>query len=366
MKRVAILYGGKSGEHDVSRISAASVVKNLDIARYEPLLIGIRKTGEWILQRPGLADEARCGRKPLPIEEGPRVLAGPGIGLFTESWGRVDNLPCDAVFPVLHGTFGEDGTVQGLIETAGLPCVGAPVLGSALGMDKEKAKALWREAGLPVLPWKTVRARDLEPERLAALAAAVGRDLGWPAFVKPICAGSSVGAAKVAGPEALEKALRDALEWDERAIIEPYCEAREIECAVYGNSGSDVRAFAPGEVVPSHEFYDYDAKYLDPEGARLDIPAKLSPELISRITSTAILAYEALELSGMSRVDFFLDKKSGELYLNEVNTIPGFTSISMYPKLCEAGGLGYADLLDGLISLALERFESRRKLRFND
>lgn len=365
MKRIAILYGGKSGEHEVSKVSAASVVRNLDEDSFEAILIGIDRSGAWKLQDASLARKARAGLSPLPIEDGPAVLAMPSGGLKLWSGGTITALSCDAVFPVLHGTFGEDGTVQGLLETVGIPYVGAPVLGSALGMDKEKAKAVWRDAGLPVLPWLTARPRDLVKGRLAAFVAEAGEALGWPVFVKPVCAGSSVGAAKAADAEALAAALAAALEWDDRALVEPFCAAREIECAVLGNSGGGPQAFEPGEVVPSHEFYDYDAKYTDPEGARLDIPAKIAPELAARIRKTAVQAYEALELAGMSRVDFFLDKSSGALYLNEVNTIPGFTAISMYPKMCAAGGVPYAELLSRLIDLAVARSAVRGGLRFN-
>jgi D-alanine-D-alanine ligase len=365
MKRVVILYGGKSGEHEVSRVSAASVVRNLDPASYEPVLVGIHKTGEWVLQRPALAEDIRGGKTPLPIEAGPAVLASPSGGLFTDSFGRLEPLPCDIVFPVLHGSFGEDGTVQGLLEMAGLPYVGAPVLGSALGMDKDKAKAIWKGEGIPVLPWLVARRRDLKPRALAALCARVEAELGWPAFVKPVCAGSSVGCSKAADAPALAKALGLALEWDERVLIEPFCPAREIECSVLGNTGGEVLAFAPGEVVPSHEFYDYEAKYLDPEGARLDIPANIPPEAATRLRALAVRAYEALELCGLSRVDFFLDKTTGKLWLNEVNTMPGFTSISMYPKMCEAGGLAYADLLTRLIDLGFERHSLHAGLRFS-
>jgi D-alanine-D-alanine ligase len=366
MKRIVILYGGKSGEHEVSRVSAASVVKNLDPSSFELSLVGIRKTGEWILQRPTLVAEVREGRSPIPIEEGPRVLASPQNGLLADTWGRIDPLPCDLVFPVLHGTFGEDGTVQGLLETANLPYVGAPVLGSALGMDKVKAKIIWKAAGIPVLPWIEARKADLEPARLKALAERIGAELGWPSFVKPVCAGSSVGASKLASASELEAKLAEALEWDERVLIEPFCAAREVECAVLGNTGHGPVSFAPGEVIPSHEFYDYEAKYIDPDGARLDIPARIPEALAARVRKLAVEAYECLELAGMSRVDFFVDKQSGELYLNEVNTIPGFTSISMYPKMCEAGGVPYAELLERLIALGEARYAARAGLKFNE
>ncbi len=368
MKRVVVLYGGKSGEHEVSRISSASIVKHLDPRQFDCVLVGVQKTGEWTLQPPGLAAEVRAGRNPIPIGDGQKVMASPGAGLFVESQGRVEALPCDVVFPVLHGTFGEDGTIQGLLEVAGLPYVGASVMGSALGMDKDRAKSLWAAAGIPVLPWITARRRDLAEAPFASLCARVGAELGWPAFVKPVCAGSSVGASKAKDALGLRAALDQALEWDERAIIETYCHAREIECSVLGNSGkggNDLVAFEPGEVIPNHEFYDYEAKYIDPDGARLDIPARIDPQVAERVRKIAIAAHEELEISGLSRVDFFIARDTGRLYLNELNTMPGFTSISMYPKMCEAGGLPYPDLLSRLIALALERHAERSGLRFS-
>jgi len=360
MKRIAIIYGGRSGEHEVSLVSAASILRHLDGKRFEPLLIGATKEGQWYLQSEEAAAAARAGTGPLAIERGPRVFAAPGEGLVAESPSGVRALACDLAFPVLHGTFGEDGTVQGLLEVAGLPCVGAGVLGSALGMDKEKAKELWMRAGLPVVPFLAVRADALGD--LAALAGKVGARFGWPCFVKPSCAGSSVGASKVEGPEALGPALEAALAWDEKALVEPFVLAREIECAVLGNEAP--AAFAPGEVAPTHEFYDYDAKYLDPKGARLEVPAAISHEQAEKVRSVAVAAFKACELSGMARVDFFIDKRTGEVLLNEVNTIPGFTHISMYPRMCEAGGVPYTELISRLADLAEARFEARAKLRF--
>jgi D-alanine-D-alanine ligase len=247
---------------------------------------------------------------------------------------------------------------------AGLPYVGAPVLGSALGMDKEKAKELWLRAGLPVVPFIVVRRGELEETGIEeTLRRKVETRLGWPAFVKPVCVGSSVGASKVADAAALLPALKEALSWDTKALVEPFVVAREIECSVLGNDKP--LAFAPGEVAPSHEFYDYEAKYLDPEGARLEIPAAISPEQAERVKSVAVAAYRACELAGMARVDFFIDKRTGEVLLNELNTIPGFTHISMYPKMCEAGGLPYTKLITRLAELALERHAERATLRFS-
>ncbi len=357
MKRMVILFGGRSGEHEVSLMSAASIVRHLDRSRFEAVLVGVSKDGEWLLQDPTAGD--RVGGS-LSISKGKRVFAAPGHGLVVETAGGVEDLACDLVFPVLHGTFGEDGTVQGLLEVAGLPYVGAPVLGSGLGMDKEKSKQLWILAGLPVVPFIAARAESLAD--LEALARKVDARFGWPCFVKPSCAGSSVGASKVASAAALGPALRAALEWDEKALIEPFVNAREIECSVLGNA--EPVAFVPGEVVPTHEFYDYDAKYIDPNGARLDVPASLTAEQSARVREIAVAAFKACEIAGMARVDFFIDKRTGEILLNELNTIPGFTHISMYPRMCEAGGLPYPELINRLAELALERHAARSKLKF--
>jgi D-alanine-D-alanine ligase len=362
MKRIAIIYGGRSGEHEVSLVSAASILRNLDPKRFEAVLVGASKEGPWYLQDEAAVAAARAGKGPLSVAKGVRVFAAPGEGLVAEtSGGGLKALPVDLVFPVLHGTFGEDGTVQGLLEIAGLPYVGAGVLGSAIGMDKEKAKELWLGAGLPVVPFLSVRSaalRDLE-----ALAREAGSRFGWPCFVKPCCGGSSVGASKVDSAEALGPALAAAFRWDEKVLVEPFVSAREIECAVLGNE--EPVAFPPGEVAPTHDFYDYEAKYLDPEGARLEVPARISPEQSDRVKSVAIAAFKACELAGMARVDFFIDKLTGEILLNEVNSIPGFTRISMYPRMCEAGGLSYSALITRLVELALERRASRARLLHN-
>ncbi|HET7839814.1 MAG TPA: D-alanine--D-alanine ligase family protein [Rectinemataceae bacterium] len=364
MKRVVILYGGKSGEHEVSLISAASIVRHLDRGRYEPILVGIAKDGSWILQDAGVLSEALAGEGPLPLRAGKAVLALASKGLAVLEEGGLLPLECDLVFPVLHGTFGEDGTVQGFLEVAGLPYVGAGVLGSALGMDKEKSKELWLRAGLPVVPYIAVRRSELgSAAAIEGLARRIEARFGWPCFVKPACSGSSVGSSKVDGPRGLGAALDEALAWDEKAMVEPFVSAREIECAVLGNASP--RAFPPGEVIPSHEFYDYEAKYLDPQGARFEIPARLSAEQAERVTTVAVAAFKACECSGMARVDFFVDKRTGEVLLNELNTIPGFTHISMYPKMCESGGLAYAGLIERLLDLALERHAAREALRYS-
>lgn len=374
MKKIAILYGGKSGEHEVSLISAASIVRHLDAGKYELLLIGIAKSGEWLLQDPSVLKEtlksaATTGRPGMeglpPIAAGRRVFAAPGLGLAVERRGEgLERLECDVVFPVLHGTFGEDGTVQGLLECAGLPYVGAGVLGSAIGMDKQISKELWLHEGLPVVESITVRAEDgKNPNFMTSLIRKIEARFGWPCFVKPACSGSSVGTSKAPDVAALETALGLAFEYDEKVLVEKFVVAREVECAVLGNRTP--RAFAPGEIVPAHEFYDYEAKYKDPEGAVLKVPAPLSPQQTEAVQAIAIKAYKACGFEGMARVDFFIDKRTGDILLNEANTIPGFTAISMYPRMCEAGGLPYPELLDELIALAIERFERRAALRYS-
>ncbi len=359
-KRMVILYGGKSGEHEVSLISAASILRHLDKAEYEAVLVAVAKDGTWFLQDDSVTQAAMDGTSALSIKDERRVVVLPGAGLAALGPSGPEKIECDLVFPVLHGTFGEDGTIQGLLEVAGLPYVGAGVMGSAIGMDKEKSKELWMRSGLPVTPFMTVRRDALND--IDTIAVKAGARFRWPCFVKPACAGSSVGASKVSEPEELEKALRSAFEWDEKVLIEPFINAREIECAVLGNA--DPVAFEPGEVHPSHEFYDYEAKYIDPNGASLEVPARLTGEQSARVRELAVAAFKTCELSGMARVDFFIDKKTGAILLNEVNTIPGFTHISMYPRMCEAGGLPYAQLISRLAELALERHEARKALRF--
>lgn len=363
MKRnLTIVYGGRSGEHEVSLISAASVARNLDPASYEVSLVGIAKDGAWYLQDQGELARCRAGAASLAIAtDGARrvaVVPGGGSELGLVVGPSAEPLQTDVVFPVLHGTFGEDGTIQGLFEMAGLPYVGAGVLGSAVGMDKAVAKALWIGAGLPVVPFVALRAaewsREADRERIAAL---VEKDFGYPLFVKPACAGSSVGAGKAADRAALGKAVASALEWDDKVLIEPFVAAKEVECSVTGNDAP--RSYTPGEIVPSHEFYDYEAKYIDPDGAALLIPAKLDAAQLETVRDLAVKAYRAAELSGLARVDFFVRKDNGEILLNEVNTMPGFTTISMFPKMCEAAGLSYAALLDLLVSHAIERWDAR-------
>lgn len=366
-KTVAVIYGGRSGEHEVSLISAASVVRSLDQAKYKVLLIGIDKKGVWYLQKDDELQRCIAGSSALAIhiDETRRVYAVCGGGTKeTFTTPATGILPVDVLFPVLHGTYGEDGTIQGLFEMINVPYVGAGVLGSAIGMDKEIAKILWIHAGLPVVPFISVRTLDWAvAERRKHIIERAERDFMYPLFVKPCCAGSSVGASKVHDRSGLEQAVATALLWDDKILIEPFVPAREVECSVTGNEKSE--AYTPGEIVPTHEFYDYEAKYIDPDGAALLIPADLTEKELKTIRELAIKAYRAAELSGLSRIDFFVRKDNGEILLNEVNTMPGFTTISMFPKMCEASGLAYPDLLDTLICLAQERHTQRNARNYS-
>lgn len=354
--KVCVLYGGKSGEHEVSLRSAASVAKNLDPEKYEIAAVGIDKSGRWFLQGKLTTKSGPEGNSLLVADTSRIVSCVPGEGLF--AGGRRLDVAC--AFPVLHGTYGEDGTVQGLLELAGIPYVGAGVLASSVSLDKEKTKCLWRDAGLPVLEFSVVGARHAPAERLEA-----ARRVGFPVFVKPCSAGSSLGASRARTEGDLDGAIQEALRYDTRALVERFVDAREIECSVIGNHSP--RAFLPGEVVPSqaHPFYDYEAKYTDPDGAALVAPARLPPEVQDRVMRMAEAAYGAVGCEGMARIDFFLIKDSGGIVLNEINTIPGFTSISMFPRMCETSGLSYGKLLDTLIDLAMERDRERASVSYS-
>jgi D-alanine-D-alanine ligase len=353
MPSVCILFGGRSGEHEVSCRSAASVSRNLDPDAYSQVLVGIDKAGRWHFQDKPCFKRADYGETLVVNQSAHPVRIIPGQGLATAS----EILEVDVVFPVLHGTFGEDGTVQGLLEMADLPYVGAGVLGSSLAMDKEKTKEVWKQSGLPVVEYVVVRDSSQET------AAAVLKAFRLPLFVKPVTAGSSVGVTKVHSEDQLQAAITEALRFDVKAMVEPAVDGREIECAVLGNDTP--QAFTPGEILPNHEFYSYEAKYIDPDGAVLKLPAGLSEEVEQEIRRIAVAAFLAVECSGMARVDFFLERESGRILLNEINTIPGFTNISMYPKMCELSGLAYPRLLEHLIELAVERHTRRNSLRFS-
>ncbi|MBI5831152.1 MAG: D-alanine--D-alanine ligase [Armatimonadetes bacterium] len=365
--RVGVMFGGRSGEHEVSLASAYSVMTHLDPARFDVVPIGIAKDGRWLAGGeawPQLRADARIALGPSDADVPRGLLDETNAGALTRlPGGALETRPAavlgqiDVVFPVLHGTNGEDGTMQGLLELADLPYVGPGVAASALAMDKVQSKRVLESAGIPQCDWREVRRCDLErdPERVLATCA----EMGWPVFVKPANLGSSVGISKVHGPDELPAALALAARFDRRLIVEAGVpDAREIEVAVLGND--EPQASVAGEVVPCEEFYSYEAKYINPD-SELMIPAPLSEAMAQRIGELAIAAYRALDLAGLSRVDFLVPRGTEEIYLNEVNTIPGFTPISMYPKLWAASGLSYDDLLARLVELAVERHRDKSR-----
>ncbi|MGH9863744.1 MAG: D-alanine--D-alanine ligase family protein [Candidatus Acidiferrales bacterium] len=366
--RVGVLFGGRSGEHEVSLVSAASVMRGLDPEKYDVVPIGITKQGRWVLPRGrlGLASLSHGQlRSALTNGSGVVLPAEPASGsLMPAQPAEVlapESLRLDVVFPVLHGTFGEDGTVQGLLELAALPYVGAGVLGSALGMDKEVQKRLFLQAGLPATKHVCLRHHEWQANRRAVVTA-VRRCLRYPLFVKPANLGSSVGISKVHRAGELAAGVEHAFEFDSKILIEQGIAGREIEVSVLGNE--EPRASAPGEVIPAREFYDYTAKYLE-DSTRFIVPAPLTARQRRRFQELAVAAFRALECEGMARVDFLLAGRTGAIYINEVNTIPGFTAISMYPKLWEASGVPYGELLDRLIELARARHREKSRRRFS-
>jgi D-alanine-D-alanine ligase len=362
--RIGVLYGGRSGEHDVSLCSAASVVAALDQSKYEIVAIGIDRDGRWYVQdRPEMVADRNFG-KILSLKRRGLWLVNHfedqnKLHLYNLK-SKGEKVVVDVVFPVLHGTYGEDGTLQGLLELAMVPYVGVDVAGSAVGMDKDIAKRLLKEAGIPVVPWITLGRQDWQKQPKKILQRAQ-KELGLPVFVKPLCTGSSVGIKKVKVKEDLADAVDYAFGFDTRIMIETGIDCREIECAVLGND--EPQASVLGEILPTHEFYSYEAKYLDPQGAKMNIPAKIPAKLSLAIRQCAVAGFKALNCNAMARVDFFLDKKTKAFYLNEINTLPGFTGISMYPKLWEATGTPYGKLLDQLVNLALARHREKASIR---
>jgi D-alanine-D-alanine ligase len=376
--RVGVLYGGRSGEHEVSLASAAAVFANLDRQRYEPIAIRIEKDGRWVLaDRPPSAasaaeviDQARSdasrlrgGREvflpPRPDDE-TLVLVDrrSGRGDEAEAAAALTGLSLDIIFPVLHGPYGEDGTIQGLLELANVAYVGCGVLASAVGMDKTVMKVLFQARGLRVPDWVVVRRQDwrISPGKVAA---AVEQAFPYPVFVKPANLGSSLGISKVHASGELAAALELAASFDRKILVEAAVpHAREIECAVLGNG--DPEASVPGEIIPSREFYDYEAKYIDSQ-SRHEIPAALGEDTAREVQRQAIAAFEAIDGTGLARVDFLLDRSTGDLFINEINTMPGFTTISMYSKLWQASGVGYPELVDRLIGFALERHTDKQE-----
>lgn len=356
--KIGILFGGKSAEHEISLLSAKSIIDALDRDKYEVILIGIGKDGEWHLRNS--AEYLLCADDPKNIL---LQQSNEQIALIPKANGkqlikllRHEEQSIDVVFPVLHGTYGEDGTVQGLLKMAGVPFVGASVMGSAIGMDKDVMKRLLRDAGLPIAKFFSFT------ESMLINFQEIKEALGLPLFVKPANLGSSIGINKVRTEEEFVAAIQEAFRYDNKILVEESIRGREIECSVLGNENPIASLL--GEVIPQHEFYSYEAKYLDDQGALFKIPVELPTEIIEKIQTLAVQTYRTLCCEGMGRVDFFL-QENGNVYINELNTIPGFTKISMYPKLWEASGLSFEKLIDELIFFALQRFEKERKLNYN-
>lgn len=371
--KVAIVYGGRSGEHEISLISATAIARNIN-ETHDVVLVGITKDGRWFLQDKKLLEKIRSDKSAvLSIAEDNNkiisVMPGGGKNFMATKSG---DFSVDVVFPVLHGTYGEDGTIQGLFEMAGVAYVGCAVVPSAVTMDKEITKRLWRDAGLPVVPYMCMtRAVVSDSAAYDEFFQKTIDALGFPLFVKPCSAGSSDGANKATNAKELSMALMDAFQWDNKVLIEKAVNALEVECSVVGNSvtaasysdAEKVRVFGPGAIAPTHTFYDYDAKYNDPDGAALQIPAQISSDVAEKIRKLAVEAYKAVDATGLSRVDFFLDKDDGEIYLNEQNSLPGFTQISMFPKLCEHEGVSFSELIDLLLGEACELYKTKAALK---
>lgn len=350
-KRIAVLFGGVSSEHEVSRMSATSVLKNLDCEKYEVFPVGITKEGRWYLYRGPVEKLKDTSWEQDAQNIAVSICPGSGLqGLVTFENGQTHTIPIDVVFPVLHGKNGEDGTVQGLLEVAGLPYVGCGVLGSAVCMDKVIANMVMDRAGIARCEWDYME--QWQRADFDAIEARVSKVLQYPIFIKPANAGSSVGISKANNKEELEKAIDLAFLHDNRVVFERFVEGQEVECAVSGNEV--VFSTLPGEVLASAEFYTYDDKYVSGT-SRTVYPAHLPAETLTQVAEIAVKAYRALCCCGLSRVDFFVERGSGKILLNEINTLPGFTSISMYPKLMMEQGKSYPQLLDELIELGLER-----------
>ena len=392
--RVGVLFGGRSGEHEVSLLSAASVVNAINKEKYEVVPIGITKDGRWLTAAaaeallqgkphddskhlragdpdatPGaavLASGEAVVVPPEPVHPASRSLTPFQTDASTLRRAADRAINVDVIFPVLHGTFGEDGTIQGLLELADIPYVGAGVLGSAAGMDKDIMKSLFRAAGLPIVKHVTILRSDWDADAKKT-EKIVDRALKYPVFVKPANLGSSVGISKARTNKELGPAIYEAAKFDRKIVIEQGVggakkKAREIECSVLGNDRP--QASVPGEIVPIKEFYDYAAKYLD-EGSELIIPAKLTKAEIKKVQDLAVRAFQAVDCAGLARVDFLMDPKTRKLFVNEINTMPGFTAISMYPKLWAASGLSYSDLIDRLIQLGIERHDDKKKNQYS-
>lgn len=362
--RVGVIFGGRSGEHEVSLASARSVMEAIDKTKYEVVPIGITKEGRWIASgdpMKALASGEADASQPAALLGDPSRRGLMRLEDREQSIEATRLSELDVVFPVLHGTYGEDGTVQGLLELAGIPYVGAGVIGSSVGMDKAVFKDVMKAHGFPIVAHVVLKRKawDADPE---AVMDRVGTELGYPVFTKPANMGSSVGISKCHDRAGLAAGLAEAARFDRKLIVEEAVpEAREIEVSVLGND--DPIASIPGEIIPSREFYSYKAKYFDEgdDASELLIPAPISPELTEKVREMAVEVYKSIDCAGMARADFLLSGESERLYVNEVNTIPGFTSISMYPKLWAATGISYPELIDRLIDLAIERYEDKER-----
>lgn len=357
MKKIAVLFGGQSVEHEISLISAQNIIQAIDKNKFQVIPVGITKTGQFLLfkQNNYLTNPTDAKKISLDETKGKEVVFLPGKPeLFVLETKEI--IKIDIVFPVLHGNFGEDGTIQGLLNLSNVPFVGAGVLGSALGMDKAYTKKILQSADIPVADYLTFKEEEKDQIDFEKIA----QKLALPLFIKPANTGSSVGINKVDNLEEFLSAVEEAFNYDRQIIIEKAIKGKEIECSVLGN-GKPIISL-PGEVIPKNQFYSYEAKYLDDKGAEFRIPAKLPENIIKKIQDYSIRAYQALGIEGMARADGFLEE-NGNYYVNELNTIPGFTSISMYPKLWEASGISCKDLIQRLIDLAFDRFEKEKKLK---
>ncbi|MFQ5627901.1 MAG: D-alanine--D-alanine ligase [bacterium] len=357
--RVGVLFGGRSAEHEVSLQSAKNVVEAIDRTKYDVVLIGIDKSGRWYLNEESryLLNSDDPKRIQMQHSDDKLALAPGDTGnLLVEISSRETAKAVDVVFPVLHGPFGEDGTVQGLLKLANIPFVGAGVLGSAVGMDKDVMKRLLRDAGIPNADFVVMAKSNVVEFNFPEIK----EQLGLPLFIKPANLGSSVGIHKVDTQESFFAAVEDAFQFDHKIIVEKHIKGREIECSVLGNENPI--ASRPGEIIPKHEFYSYEAKYIDEQGAALEIPARLPEQVVKEVQELAVKTFQTLCCEGMARVDFFL-AENNKLFVNEINTIPGFTRISMYPKLWDVTGISYPDLIDRIIELALQRHRNELRLK---
>lgn len=362
---VGIIFGGRSEEHEVSLMSATSIIKAIDKEKYNVIPLGITKEGQWMLYNGPIEEIENGGWEGISnklLQDNPHENLFSVIPIGTKEVQTVDHIPpnlenhIDVIFPVLHGPYGEDGTVQGLLEIANIPYVGAGVLASALCMDKAYAKKLFEMEGISVVEYLVIMRSRLKLNERDYISI-IEKSFGYPVFVKPANLGSSVGITKCHNKDELIEGLKEAARHDRRILVERSIDCREIECAVLGND--EPEASVVGEIVPSHEFYDYESKYFDDGKSKLIIPAELSKEKSDEIRAMAVKAYRALDCSGLSRVDFFLEKDTEKVYINEINTMPGFTKYSMYPLLWQKTGLPYDKLIDKLIQLAIERFEDK-------